>query len=347
VAVEHVIHQAAASGYDGNAEHGLDTSGTALCGLANDNHAHGRIITSTHFSVKAPRRRRHSARTGMQLAVGLILCMIGTAAATAGEAGSAAALRASYATQRAEIDKNKFGAPLHLESKETSNTLQGDILALMDQPFDRVQAALAEPKNWCDILILHPNVKRCRLNAAEAGGGPSMTVNLGRGELAVQFSYKAEAKTAEYLDVRLYSATGPFGTTDYRIRLEAAPMDAQHTILHLGYSHGYGLRAKLAMQTYFNTLARSKVGFTVVDKDAQGQPVYVSGLRGGLERNAMRYYASIESYLQALSAPSQQQLETRLRHWYAYTQRYPLQLQEKPGYLDVKRKEAQRTQSQG
>ena len=174
-----------------------------------------------------------------------------------------------------------------------------------------------------------------------------MTVNLGRAELPVQFSYQPAAKTADYLDMRLGSPTGPFGTTDYRIRLEAAPMDAQRTILHLGYSHGYGVRAKLAMQAYFNTLGRGKVGFTVVDKDAQGKPVYVSDLRGGLERNAMRYYASIESYLDALSAPPQQQLEKRLRHWYAYTERYPLQLQEEAGYLDLKRKEAQRAQSQG
>jgi hypothetical protein len=85
------------------------------------------------------------------------------------------------------------------------------------------------------------------------------------------------------------------------------------------------------MQAYFNTLARGKVGFTVVEKDAQGQPVYVSDLRGGLERNAMRYYASIESYLDALAASPQQQIERRLRHWYAYTERYPLQLQEEPG----------------
>ncbi len=60
----------------------------------------------------------------------------------------------------------------------------------------------------------------------------------------------------------------------------------------------------------------------------------------------MRYYASIESHLPALSAPPQQRLERRLRHWYAYTERYPLQLQEETGYLDVKRKEAQLMQSQ-
>lgn len=306
-----------------------------------------RILTPADFPVKPPRRRMHFAHTGMQLAVGLILCVIGTAAALAADAGSASALRASYAAQRAEIEKNQFGKPLHLQSRQTSNMLQGDIHALIDQPFDKAQTALADPKSWCHILILHPNVKRCRLNAVDAGGEPSMTVSLGRAELPVQFSYKAADSTADYLDVRLGSPTGPLGTTDYRIRLEAAPLDAQNTILHLVYSHGYGVRAKLAMQAYFNTLARGKVGFTVVDKDAQGQPVYVSDLRGGLERNAMRYYASIESYLHALAAPPQQQLERRLRHWYAYTERYPLQLQEEAGYLDVKRKEAQRAQSQG
>ena len=277
--------------------------------------------------------------------IGLIACVICAAAPIAADAQSAAALRARYADQRAEIEKNQFGKPLHLQSRQTPDRLQGDIDALIDQPFEKVQAALADPKNWCDIMILHPNVKGCRLNQADAGGGSSMTVNLGRSEAPVQFSYKAAAKTADYLDVRLDSPTGPLGTTDYRIRLEAAPADAQRTILHLGYSHGYGMRAKLAMQAYFATLAQGKVGFTVVEKDAQGQPVYVSDLRGGLERNAMRYYASIESDLQALAAPPAQQLERRLRHWYSYTERYPLQLQEEPGYLEVKRKEAQRTQS--
>jgi hypothetical protein len=105
------------------------------------------------------------------------------------------------------------------------------------------------------------------------------------------------------------------------------------------------MSAKMAMQAYFNTLGRGKVGFTVVEKDAQGKPVYVSDLRGGLERNAMRYYASIESYLDALSAPAPQRLEKRLRHWYAYTEKYPLQLQEEAGYLEAKRKEATRVQA--
>lgn len=287
-----------------------------------------------------------SRSAAIQLTIFIAFCFVSVATAMAADAGSAPALRASYATLRGEIEKNSFGQPLHLLSTETSDRLQGDIHALIDHPFAKVQAALDNLKNWCDILILHPNVKRCRLTASDAQGEPSLTVNLGRAESAVQFSYKATAATSDYLDVRLHSPNGPLGTSDYRLRLEAAPLDGQRTILHLVYSHAYGLRAKLAMNAYFSTLARGKVGFTVIDKTAQGAPVYVSGLRGGLERNAMRYYASIESYLHGLSAPPQQQLERRLRHWYAYTERYPLQLQEEPGYLDMKRKEAQLTQSQ-
>ena len=262
----------------------------------------------------------------------------------ADDAGSAATLRATYAKHRAEMEQNKLGVPLHLHSAQTSDTLQGDIHALLDQPFDKVQAALASPENWCDILILHPNVKGCRLNTGGTNGESSLTVKLGRSELPVQFSYKA-TKAQQYLDVRLDSPTGPFGTTDYRIRLEAAPTDAQHTIVHLAYSHRYGLRAKLAMQAYFATLGRGKAGFSVVGTDAEGKTIHVGDLRGGMERNAMRYYASVESYLFALSSPPQEQLENRLRHWYGYTERFPLQLQEEPGYLDLKRNEAQRTQA--
>jgi hypothetical protein len=281
----------------------------------------------------------------LRLAIALILCAIGVARPMAADAGAAAALRSSY-DAHAKRGTREFGVPLYLESEQTSKTLRGDIHALIDQPFDKAQAALADPKSWCDILILHPNVKRCRSNAVAAGASPSMTVNLGREELPVQFTYEAAARTADYFDVRLSSPTGPFGTTDYRIQLEAAPMDPQHTIIHLGYSHGYGVRAKLAMEAYLKTLARGKVGFTVVGKDEQGRPLYIGDLRGALERNAMRYYASIESYLDASSAPPQEQLERRLRHWYAYTERYPLQLQEEPGYLDLKRREAQRAQSE-
>jgi hypothetical protein len=293
-----------------------------------------------HPDTRAPGGHRHGPLMRiLQVTLALFLYAVGNAAAAAESAS--AALRAAYAAQRADLDNNRFGKPLTLKSQQGDNALKGDIHAVLDQPFEKVRTALAEPRNWCDILILHPNVKDCRFSTGE----PAMSVKLGRSELDVRFEYTAVANTSDYLDVRLDTPTGPFGTTDYRIRLEAAPIDGNRTFVHLAYSHNYGISAKVAMQAYFNTLGRGKVGFTVLEKDAQGKPVYVSDLRGGLERNAMRYYASIESYLDALSAPAGQRLEKRLRRWYAYTEQYPLQLQEEAGYLEAKRREATRVQA--
>src|ERR1043165_5090501 len=101
-------------------------------------------------------RHRHSpgVRTALALA-GTLLMLVSSAPARADDAGSASALRATYAKHRADMEQAKFGVPLHLESAQTSDSLKGDIHALLDQPFDKVQSALASPDHWCDILILH------------------------------------------------------------------------------------------------------------------------------------------------------------------------------------------------
>ena len=45
---------------------------------------------------------------------------------------------------------------------QTSGDLKGDVYAVVDHPFAMVQQALQSADHWCDILILHLNVKRCR-----------------------------------------------------------------------------------------------------------------------------------------------------------------------------------------
>jgi hypothetical protein len=49
----------------------------------------------------------------------------------------------------------------------------------------------------------------------------------------------------------LDAAEGPFGTTDYRIRLEAAPLDQNRTFLRLAYSHT--LRSAARMEKRLRT----------------------------------------------------------------------------------------------
>jgi len=80
----------------------------------------------------------------------------------------------------------------------------------------------------------------------------------------------------------------------------------------------------------------------VVDRRPDGAPVYVDGVRGMVERSAMRYYLAIEATIDALAMPPAQRLDARLRRWYAGVTRYP-QLREQVGadeYVEMKRREA-------
>jgi len=110
--------------------------------------------------------------------------------------------------------------------------------------------------------------------------------------------------------------------------------------VHCRYAYGYGILAKMAMKIYLATAGRSKVGFSVVDRTADGHPVYVAGERGSLERNAMRYYLAVIAYVGAPPG----QTEQRLRTWFQLTERYAVQLHELElnEYLDEKHRELRR-----
>jgi hypothetical protein len=267
--------------------------------------------------------------------VAVIGFAIVSATASAEEAGPASLKSRFEALRKSETP---FGIPLYIESKQTAAALAGDIHSRIGKPFETVRGELSNPKAWCEILMLHPNVNGCAVDT----GDTSLTLRLGSAETPAKFDYRIVESKADYLDVRLGAKEGPVGTSDYRFRVEATPLDAHGTLLHLAYSHGYGARAKLALQAYFSTFGRGKVGFTVVDRGPDGKPVYVSDLRGGLERNAMRYYLAIQSHLDALGAPAAERLERGMRAWLAQTERYPLQLKEEDGFVARKRGELKR-----
>jgi hypothetical protein len=98
------------------------------------------------------------------------------------------------------------------------------------------------------------------------------------------------------------------------------------------------------MQGYLATVGRKKVGFTIVDRDAAGTPVYLGDVRGVIERNTMRYYLAIEGYLAASALPAAQQPEQRLENWFSAVERYPRQLHEmeRDEYLSMKHRELAR-----
>ena len=158
----------------------------------------------------------------------------------------------------------------------------------------------------------------------------------------IDFRFDAAAKRADYLQVALNAASGPMGTRDYEIRLQATPLDARRTFMHMSYSYTLGSMARLAMDAYLAGPGRDTFGFSVVERRPDGSPVYADGVRGVAERSAMRYYLAIGASLEALVAPPERRLEARLRRWYTETTRYP-QLREKVGaeeYVEMKRREA-------
>lgn len=253
-------------------------------------------------------------------------------------AQDAGALRARHTALQAQLATSPFGRPLHVESTLNGGTHKGDIHAVVDQPYAAVSAALSRPGHWCDILTLQVNIKRCQASNESLLAFITRKPRHGVGDAhQIDFRFDVPAKRADYLEVLLNAPSGPMGTRDYRIRLEATPLDAKRTLLHLTYTYTLGTMARLAMDTYLAGPGRDKTGFTIVERKPDGSPVYVDGVRGAIERSVMRYYLAIDA-----SLPGGQPLETRLTRWYSAIERHP-QLREPVGrdeYVEMKRREA-------
>jgi hypothetical protein len=249
------------------------------------------------------------------------------------------ALRARHSALNEQLANNPFGRPLHVVSRTNGGAHKGEIYAVIDEPYRVAASALERPESWCEILVLQVNVKRCN-----AGGGRVLTLVTRKPRDPADSAYRVEfgfsgASSPDYLRVALTAPEGPVGSRDYQIRLEAAPLDERRTFIHMSYAYTLGWMGRLAMNAYLAGAGSEKFGFSVVDRRADGSLVYIDGVRGVIERGAMRYYLAVESYL---AAPSAQRLEARLRNWYAQTSRYP-QLRESVGaeeYVAMKKREA-------
>lgn len=268
----------------------------------------------------------------------------------------AGSLKKRHTDLQAQLLNNPFKRPVYVESTETPDAIKGDIYAVIDQPVAITSAALQDKNHWCDILILHINVKQCQASTVNQTSAElpvdMLNLNIGRkfdqplaDSYLFEFIYQIKMITPDYLQVALNSEKGPFGTSQYHLVIEAVEIDAQHTFLHLSYAYGYGLIASTAMQGYLATIGRDKSGFSIVS-EANHQAVYIGGMRGVVERNTMRYYLAIEAYLGALSVSAPEQQAKRLNDWQTGVERYPKQLHEldRSEYIAMKTIEIQRQQ---
>lgn len=255
-------------------------------------------------------------------------------------------LLAKYLEIKADLEKNQFGIPIYFESKEEYSSLHVDVYGILDYPFDSVLDALQAPSNWCEITSLVNNIKAC--TSYKVSDQWLLTLFSGRkyyqppqDAYKLDFRFNIAAIQPEYMEMSLSAKNGPFFTRDHRIKLEAAPLDKGRTFIHFGYDYGYGALARAAIKSYYATIGFDKKGFSVIATDENGDPVYLGGVRGSVERNGVRYYLAIQTYMDTLEIPWNERFEKRISRWYDLTTQSPRQLYEmdKGEYLNNKRLE--------
>lgn len=294
-----------------------------------------------------PRRAwlRHTAVLGAAT-----LCPAWAVAAASARTGHAAALLSMHQQLQERLAASPLGVPVVVDSTESNGRLHGAVYAVSRQPFSVAAAHLARPEVWCEMLMLPFNTRTCTLSE---GPRPTLTLDITRkneendtrGGHALPLAWSSPAASPDYLEVGLHSGAGPFGTTDYAIVLRATALPQGQTFMHFTFSLQFGAAARFATQAYLATVGRDKVGFSTVGPPGGERPV--GGLRGIVERNAMRHFLAIEAWLATAALPAPARLDARLSEWFDATERYPRQLHEmdKSDYLRLKRRAAARAHS--
>lgn len=256
-----------------------------------------------------------------------------------------AALLADYQVIRPKLLHNPFGVPVYVQSRDQGDLLTAEVNGQVDYPLERLKAALAEPDGWCGLLALTLNVKACIHD--ERDDRQWLTLYMGRKFYQppdkanqVRFQFQPTAATPGYFEAALSAADGPLGTRNYRIVLQATSIP-EGTLIRIRSAYRSSTASQWATSIYLTTLGRGKIGFSADGVDNDGQPRYVEGVRGTIERNTMRYYLALQAVLETWDLPTNDRFEARMQRWFALTERYRPQLHEmdREEYLQAKRQE--------
>jgi hypothetical protein len=247
-----------------------------------------------------------------------------------------------------EVAPQPAVAPLpQVDSGERDGRFVGEIRARIDHPFASVAQALAASREWCAFAILHPNVKGCLCERGADGesvvlfAGPKRGASL-EDAYPIRYAFAAPTVTAQRVDIRLRAASGPMKTRDYEFSIVAEPAGERTTRLVVRYAYRPSFESKLATAGYLATVGAGKTGFTIVGQDRDGRPVYVGGIRGIVERNAMRQLLAVQAYLDTRAAAQRER--ARFERFHELTEQHAEQLHEleRSEYLALKTSELQR-----
>ena len=232
-----------------------------------------------------------------------------------------------YHTIEKELEKNSGPVPFYVESSENKNASHVDIYGTIKYPFQMVQNEFLVPTNWCYIILPHLNVRACTYKKVDATWLLNVyNVNEFSEPLEdayqMKFVYRVSALQPVYFDIALIAHEGPSHTRDHLLGFEAIPLKKNTTFIHMRYSFGYSAFGYFLMKLF----GGSKIGFSITGTDSSGNPVYVGGLRGIVERYVVYYYLAILSYLDTIKTPPDQRFERQISEWYNLTSGFQKQL---------------------
>ncbi len=250
------------------------------------------------------------------------------------------ALAARHQALATALEQSPFGLPLIVRSQNDGARAEGEIVGIVAHPYATFAATFATPRAFCDAAMLHPNVKGC--TSDRVAGEDRVLLNAGRKHYepadrvyAQTFVASTQQLGNRYLRVELRAAAGPLDTHDYVFTLEAIPAgDATFIAVRYGYSASFASRTATA--GYLATAGSGRTGFSMT---AAGAPA--RGVRGVVERNAMRHYLALTSVLDTRDAPEAVRSAARLDRYYTLTDRFAAQLREfeRGEYVAIKTRE--------
>jgi len=279
----------------------------------------------------------------------LFLFYLGAVLAVQAHSADLGEMQSLYRKLQPRLAQSPFQRELALDSTEASERLSGNIYATLDAPLASLELVNRSPLRWCEILLLLSNTKSCVVDRQDEA--PSLQMRIGtKGPQALattspmNFKFVTSAPQTPVLETLLSSNSGPMGTKDGTLRVQAIALGPHKSFIHLHYSYNSSLAGRLATGVYLQTLGRGKVGFSKEQAEASrpADAHWVGGVRGIIERNTMRYFMGLSCALQfaGTEAPAQR-FAQMAPCWYDDTERYPQQLREmaRADYLEMKRDE--------
>ncbi|MCW8922676.1 MAG: hypothetical protein OQK69_03460, partial [Gammaproteobacteria bacterium] len=165
------------------------------------------------------------------------------------------------------------GTDINLTSSEQEDLLSAEVHSIVSTPFIQVATALAQARNWCQVMPLHFNIKACTYEKRDTGD--VLTVYSGRKiyespEDSYQMSYRFEVirQDNKQLSLRLHAAHGPVGTSDYLIELDAVPV-AEGTMLQIHSAYRPSWLSSMLTSAYLSTVGSGKTGFSQIIIDGK------------------------------------------------------------------------------